>query len=69
MVETDFSITRNRGDKEAAKKVYQGLTPLTADDIAEEIVWIANRPARCNVAEVLILPTCQASTTLSHRKS
>ncbi|KAF9069650.1 hypothetical protein BDP27DRAFT_1222121 [Rhodocollybia butyracea] len=68
MVETEFSIVRFRGDSGAAKKVYQGLEPLTASDIAEEIVWAASRPPHVNIAEVLVLPVNQASTTLNYRK-
>ncbi|WFD33600.1 3-hydroxy acid dehydrogenase [Malassezia cuniculi] len=61
MVETDFSVTRYRGDKSAADKVYEGLDPLTAEDIAEEIIWTASRPAHVNNAETLIFPVNQAS--------
>jgi len=67
MVETEFSLVRFRGDKAAADKVYTGLDPLTAQDIAEEIVWAAARPAHVNIAETLVLPVNQASTTLNYR--
>ncbi|QRV97922.1 short chain dehydrogenase [Ceratobasidium sp. AG-Ba] len=68
MVETDFSVTRYRGDKSAADKVYTGLQPLVAEDIAEEIVWAAARPPHVNLAQVYVLPVNQASATLSYRK-
>jgi len=67
MVETEFSIVRFRGDKAAADKVYKGLTPLTGEDIAEEIVWAASRPPHVNIAEVLVLPTNQATAVLNYR--
>lgn len=67
MVETEFSIVRFRGDKNAADKVYDGLQPLVAEDIAEEIVWAASRPPHVNIAEVYVLPVNQASPTLSYR--
>ncbi|KAF8654183.1 hypothetical protein AX16_003712 [Volvariella volvacea WC 439] len=67
MVETEFSIVRYRGDHGAAKKVYEGLQPLTAEDIAEEIVWAAARPSHVNIAEVLVFPVNQASATINYR--
>jgi len=67
MVETEFSITRYRGDEAAAKKVYEGLQPMVAEDIAEEIVWAASRPPHVNIAETLIFPVNQASATISYR--
>ncbi|GAB1523561.1 hypothetical protein RhiTH_006711 [Rhizoctonia solani] len=67
MVETDFSVTRYRGDKTAADKVYAGLQPLVAEDIAEEIVWAAARPPHVNLAQVYVLPVNQASATLNYR--
>lgn len=67
MVETEFSLVRFRGDKASADKVYEGLDPLTAEDVAEEIVWAAARPPHVNIAEVLILPVNQASTSLNYR--
>jgi len=68
MVETEFSIVRFHGDAERAAKVYQGLTPLGPDDIAEAVVWCASRPLHVNVSDVVIWPTVQASPTLVHRK-
>src|SRR5690606_14713441 len=67
MVETEFSLVRFHGDAERAAKVYQGLTPLAADDIADAIVWCATRPLHVNVSDVVLWPTAQASTTLVHR--
>ncbi|POY74530.1 hypothetical protein BMF94_2290 [Rhodotorula taiwanensis] len=67
MVETSFSVTRFRGDKAAADKVYEGLKPLVAEDIAEEILWVASRPEHVNVADVLVFPSAQASATINHR--
>ncbi|KAG8888573.1 hypothetical protein FRB99_004109 [Tulasnella sp. 403] len=67
MVETNFSVTRYRGDKSAADNVYEGLEPLVAEDIAEEIVWTASRPPHVNIAQLYVLPVNQASATLNHR--
>jgi len=69
MVETNFSVTRFRGDALAANKVYEGIQPLVAEDIAEEIVWAASRPPHVNLAQVYVLPVNQASATLNYRKS
>ncbi|HSA94457.1 MAG TPA: SDR family NAD(P)-dependent oxidoreductase [Acidobacteriota bacterium] len=68
MVETEFSLVRFHGDAERAAKVYQGLTPLGPDDIADAVVWCATRPAHVNVSIVEVMPTAQASTTISFRK-
>lgn len=68
LVETEFSVVRFRGDQSAADKVYQGIEPLTPEDIAEEIVWTASRKPHVNVAEVLIVPTNQASSYHIARK-
>jgi 3-hydroxy acid dehydrogenase / malonic semialdehyde reductase len=68
MVETEFSLVRFHGDAERAAKVYQGLTPLGPDDIADAVVWCATRPAHVNVSIVEVMPTAQASTTIASRK-
>jgi len=67
LVETEFSIVRFRGDTNRAAKVYEGLQPLTAADIAEEIVWAASRPPHVNIAESLIFPVNQAAAGLAYR--
>ncbi|MFA5834491.1 MAG: SDR family oxidoreductase [Bacteroidota bacterium] len=68
LVETDFSIVRFHGDQERAKKVYEGLTPLTPEDIAESIVWAATRPPHVNVNNIILMATDQSSPTMVHRK-
>ena len=64
LVETNFSNTRFHGDSDRAAKVYQGIQPLTGDDIADVAVYAANAPAHVQIAEVLILATHQASANL-----
>ena len=68
MVETEFSEVRFHGDKERAKSVYTGLTPLSGEDIAETIVFVLSRPAHVNINDLLIMPTAQANGTLVNRK-
>jgi NADP-dependent 3-hydroxy acid dehydrogenase YdfG len=68
MVETEFSLVRFHGDSERAGKVYRGLTPLTGDDVAEAVLWAATRPEHVNVAEILLLPSDQASATVVRRR-
>lgn len=63
MVETEFSVVRFAGDAERADQVYAGMTPLTPDDIAETVVWIADRPAHVQICQVVIFPTAQVSAT------
>jgi len=69
LVQTEFSIVRFRGNDERAKNVYKGLQPLTPEDIADAVVYCASRPPHVQIAEMIVLPTAQASTTLVHRKS
>ena len=68
LVETNFSNVRFRGDTERAAKLYQGIVPLTGDDIADVAVYAANAPAHVQIAEVLILATHQASGSVIVRK-
>ena len=68
MVETEFSRVRFRGDTERAAKVYTGLKPLTAEDVAEVIVWAASRPAHVNIARVMLTTVQQANSLLFHRE-
>lgn len=68
MAETEFSIVRFKGDDEKAKSVYRGLQPLTAQDIAETIWWVANRPAHVNINDIVIMPAAQANSTTTIRK-
>jgi 3-hydroxy acid dehydrogenase/malonic semialdehyde reductase len=67
-VETEFAMVRFKGDKEKAKKVYEGLVPLVAEDIAETIWFAASRPAHVNINEMIITPTRQANATTFNRK-
>ncbi len=67
MAETEFSIVRFKGD-ERAKNVYKGIEPLRAEDIAETIWWVVNRPAHVNINDIVIMPTAQANSTTVIRK-
>src|SRR3954469_5126146 len=61
LAETEFSVVRFKGDAERAKKVYEGTLPLVSEDIAEIIVWVANRPDHVNIDELIVKPTDQAA--------
>lgn len=67
MVETAFSEVRFRGDTEKAAKVYENITPLQPEDVADAIVWAASRPAHVNIHNVLMTSIDQANSTVLHR--
>lgn len=69
MAQTEFSLVRFNGDQAKSDQVYQGIEALTAVDIAETILFVASRPPHVNVADIIVYPTNQASTTLVHRQS
>jgi len=66
--ETEFSVVRFKGDQNKADNVYKGYAPLTADDIADLVVYMVNCPPHVNIADVLILPAAQGSTTIIEKK-
>lgn len=68
LVETEFSQVRFHGDTHRAAKVYQGLTPLTAEDVADAILWAVTRPAHVNIARISLSSIHQANTLLVHRE-
>lgn len=68
MVETEFSVVRHHGDEAKAKKVYADTRPLTANDIADTIVWCCSRPTHVNIQELVIYPTDQAHVGMVHRR-
>jgi NADP-dependent 3-hydroxy acid dehydrogenase YdfG len=67
MVETEFSVVRFGGDQERADSVYAGMTPLTAEDIADTVAWIASRPSHVNIDQVLMMPRDQSSAQTVNR--
>ncbi|MBC6432512.1 SDR family oxidoreductase [Nostoc sp. HG1] len=69
MVETEFSNVRFHGDAERANKVYQGVKPLTADDVADVIFFCVTRSPHVNINEVVLMPVDQASATLVNRRT
>ena len=68
MVEAEFSVVRFGGDEHAAAKVYEGMTPLTADDIADCIAWVATRPSHVDIDQIVVRPRDQARATMVHRR-
>ena len=68
LVETDFSNVRFKGDSDRAEKVYQGYKALQADDIADIIEFVINRPSHVNIADILVLPQAQATSSIIDKK-
>jgi 3-hydroxy acid dehydrogenase/malonic semialdehyde reductase len=68
LAETEFSVVRFKGDAAKAKKVYEGMNPLTAADIAEILVWIASRPTHVNIDELIVKPVDQAAIGKVYRR-
>jgi NADP-dependent 3-hydroxy acid dehydrogenase YdfG len=66
--DTEFSVVRFHGDDARARKVYDGFQPLSADDVADAVVYVANAPAHVNVSKLVLMPTAQRNPYLIHRK-
>ena len=68
LVETEFSLVRFHGDRKAAKAPYEGIKPLTAEDIADCVVYAVTRPPHVNIDEIVVRPVAQATATIVARK-
>ena len=68
LVETEFSVVRFHGDAARAQQVYQGMQPLTAEDVAEVVSYVVNLPEHINVLDLVLMPTAQRSTQVVHRQ-
>jgi hypothetical protein len=69
VAETEFALVRFRGDGERAAAVYEGVTPLTADDVADCVAWVGSRPSRVNIDRMVVKPRDQADARTIHRAS
>ncbi len=69
LVETEFSVIRFHGDRKAAKAVYEGIKPLTAEDIADCVVFAVTRPPHVDIDEIVVRPVAQANVTTVARKA
>lgn len=67
LVETEFSKVRFKGDEERAENVYKGFQPLKPEDIADIIHFVVTRPYHVNIADLIVMPTAQASSTMVNR--
>jgi NADP-dependent 3-hydroxy acid dehydrogenase YdfG len=68
LVNTEFSAVRFKGDQAKADKVYEGMTPLRGEDIAEILLFAATRPPHVNIADVIVMPTDQANSVTVRRE-
>lgn len=66
-VETNFSMVRFKGDIARANAVYAGMEPLQPDDVADAVIFCASRPPHVNISEIIIMPTNQASATMTYK--
>ncbi len=69
MVETEFSLVRFHGNEEKAANVYKGLTPLTADDVADAVLYCATRPPHVNINEIILTTKDQGNAFLFNRQN
>lgn len=67
LVKTEFSVVRFDGDRDRAKKAYEGVDPLTSEDIADCICWVVTRPPHVNIDEIVVRPIAQATAMMIHR--
>jgi len=67
LVETEFSQVRFHGDTARAESVYADTTPLTGDDVADAVIYVANTPEHVDVLNLVLMPTVQRHVTLLHR--
>ncbi len=66
---SEFSLVRFHGDAEAAARIYAGTTPLTSEDVAEAVLWVAQQPSHVNINRIEMMPTCQAAAGLAVHRS
>jgi len=69
LVETEFSLVRHFGDKQAAADTYSGLTPLSGQDIAQMALFIASRPSHVQIGDMVVYPSCQSGVRSVHRSA